>query len=793
MNTLSLLLGFLTLLPQVVQNQGVQDQGVQHSGSERELTVSPPRIETVGQDASGSIQIDGVLSEQQWAQAARLTGFSQYQPVDGRPAEEPTEVLVWYAPDAIYFGIRATELHGDVVRATQANRDNIASEDHIQILLDTYNDSRIAFLFSVNPLGVQADGTRSDQSGGGAGGRSATGGGSTNINPMEGNVDLNPDFTFESMGRLVPTGYEVEIRIPFKSLRYQEGDSQTWGIHVLRRVQHSGFQDSWAPAVRANASFLGQGGKLQGLHDLKRGLVLEVTPTAVGKLDGARSESGDWTYEEGGALSGDIRWGIRENLTLTGTINPDFSQVEADVGQVVLNERFALFYPEKRTFFLEGLELFETPSQLIYTRKIVAPEAGLKLGGKLGKINAGTILAVEDKQYSASGTDNPLFAIARLRSDLSSNATLGGVLTAREDGDDYSRLLGADLRVIHSKLYFAEFQAAQAWTSVGSVQSGGPLLRAVWDRTGRKWGFNMSVTAIDPDFDAAAGFVNRTGIAQASAFHRLTAYGEKGALFETFGAFGGFSRIWDYADVSAGPIEGSESLSPSATLRGGWRVGGSFSRNFYGFKADDYEDYRVLQAPGDTVAFVVPGTERNQLSGSVNLTTPTFRYATATASVGFGNTPLFAEATPGRSRRYSASIDLRPTNALRMTLQYTHLTLDRALNGSEFSSEDIPRVKIEYQLTPSIFVRVIGQYASRSRTPLRNRNNNPMIVSGTVDNGSTSNEFRFDWLFSYRPTPGTLVYVGYGATMEEAGQQRFRELSRSVDGFFAKVSYLFRV
>ncbi|NNE34637.1 MAG: hypothetical protein HKN13_05350, partial [Rhodothermales bacterium] len=158
MNTLIVALGLFGLFQQVPQ---------QHRGRNNETQVVIPRLES-GDESR--VVIDGELDEAEWANAARLTEFSQYQPVDGRPAEEETEVLVWYSSDAIYFGVRATEIHGDVVRATQANRDNIASEDQIQILLDTFNDRRIAFLFSVNPLGVQADGTRSDQFGGGAGG-----------------------------------------------------------------------------------------------------------------------------------------------------------------------------------------------------------------------------------------------------------------------------------------------------------------------------------------------------------------------------------------------------------------------------------------------------------------------------------------------------------------------------------------------------------------------------------------------------------------------------------------------
>jgi hypothetical protein len=296
-----------------------------YNGREGRLKVVIPRVEAAA-------VVDGKLDEDVWRSAARLTGFSQYQPVDGRPAEEPTEVLVWYAPDAIWFGIRAREVHGDVVRATRANRDNISSEDHVQILLDTNNDRRLAFLFGVNAFGVQQDGTRSDQFGGGAGGFSATGGGSGSMNPLDGSVDLNPDYFFESKGQLVPGGYDVEVRIPFKSLRYQETAIQTWGIHVLRRIQHSGYQDSWAPAVRANASFLGQAGALDGLHQLRRGLVLELTPTAVARLDGAPATPTGWDYSSAGELSGDVRWGIKQSLTLNGTVNPDFSQVEGGRG-----------------------------------------------------------------------------------------------------------------------------------------------------------------------------------------------------------------------------------------------------------------------------------------------------------------------------------------------------------------------------------------------------------------------------------------------------------------------------
>ncbi len=759
------------------------------SGRSKQIHVAPPRI-------SAAAVIDGRLDEPAWAEAARLSDFSQYQPVDGRPAEDPTEVLVWYGPDAIYFGIRAREIHGDVVRATRANRDNISSEDHIQILLDTYNDRRRAFLFGVNALGVQQDGIRSDQSGGSAGGGSATGGGIQNNNPLDGNVDLNPDYLFESRGRLVEGGYEVEVRIPFKSIPYQGVATQNWGLNVLRRVQHSGFQDSWTPAVRASASFLGQSGTLEGLHDLKRGLVLEVTPTATGRLDGAPGPGGGWDYDTGSEVGLDMRWGIRQNLAMSGSYNPDFSQVEADIGQVTLNERFALFYPEKRPFFLDGIELFDTPSQLIYTRRIVAPRGGVKLTGKLGRTNVGTMLVADERENSWGGGARPVFGVLRARSDLGRSSTVGVVATTREDGADHSRLAGIDLKLYHSRLYYLELQATQAWTDSAGRRSSGPLLQALWNRTGRAWGFRYIVQAVGPDFNAAAGFVNRTGIIEARGSNRLSFYGKPGSLLQTWGAFITASRLLDYSHPGDGAFEGYESVSPTATLRGGWQLSGFAARNFYSYDSRLYRGYgvEVVGVAGlDTVAFAIPGVEQNQWSGSLRVTTPTYRQFTASASITGGTTPIFREAAPGKSFRWEASVDLRPTGSLRAAAQVTRLSLSRRRDGSRFSTETIPRVKVEYQLNRAIFLRVVGQYSARFRAPLTDRAGRPILLGGVKDSGSSTNEFQMDWLFSYRPTPGTLAYLGYGSTMQEPEEFRFRNLRRVHDGVFAKLSYLFRL
>ena len=244
-----------------------------------------PRVSIPRLDAE--LRVDGVLDEPAWQEAATLTDFRQYEPVDGRPAEERTEVLVWYAPDAIHFGIRAYDSQPGTVRATRADRDNIDKDDHVIIYLDTFNDRRRAFFFGVNPLGAQYDGVRTE-------------GAATAGHMFGGNIDDSPDFIFHSRGQVTPEGYVVELRIPFKSLRFPGSGPQEWGVQVERRVQRTGYRDTWTDARRASASFLGQAGTLTGLHDLRRGVVLEAQPFVTASAPGA------FDADRGSFVRGDI-------------------------------------------------------------------------------------------------------------------------------------------------------------------------------------------------------------------------------------------------------------------------------------------------------------------------------------------------------------------------------------------------------------------------------------------------------------------------------------------------------
>ncbi len=755
-----------------------------YDGHLKQLDVRLPRIEA-------SITIDGVLDEPVWGRAALLTGFSQYRPVDSRPAEDSTEVLVWYAPDAMYFGIRAFEAHGGVVRATLADRDNIDADDNVQILLDTFNDRRRALLFAVNPYGAQEDGVRSEGLAGAAGGQNAG-------FRFDGVVDLNPDYVYQSHGHLTPWGYEIEVRIPFKSLRYQSGATQDWGLQIVRTTQHTGYEDTWTPVVRASASFLIQSGSLKELTGLRRGLVMDVSPEFTSRVDGTPTATSYGYGTVDPQLGLNLRWGITQNLSLTGTANPDFSQVEADVGQVTVNQRFALFFPEKRPFFLEGLEQFDTPNALIYTRRIVSPIAGAKLTGKVGGTAVAYIGAVDDDALSASG-DNPIVNLLRLRRDLGTSSTLGLAYTDRIEGDAYNRVLGADARVIWKKIWFSDAQIVGSWTQDGAGARAGELWDVtLYDRTGRSYGNHAEVVGVSPDFEAASGFVNRVNMVQARIANRFSLYGKPGARVEQATTFILFQPTWRYDDFFdlGSTLEGSIEQTVLLTLRGGWGVNAHWSNNHQRFDPPDYADYatNAVGAP-----FPVPHGLYNLWGANAGFNTPN-RSLTLSASLGAGQGAIFAEAAEGHGLSAFVGLGWKPTSALRVDAQWVHQRITRARDGSRFSTANIPRLKIEYQLTRAIFFRYVGQYVAQDQAALVDPRTGQPLYLFDADSASyvpadaqVRHDFRNDLLFSYKPTPGTVFFFGYGASLREPTAFGFRDLRRTSDGFFLKASYLFRM
>ena len=762
-------------------------RGAVFSGVRGELEVAIPRI-------AAEIDVDGSLDEDVWARAAVLSGFSQYQPVDGVPADDATEVLVWYSAGAIHFGIRAYESHGPV-NYTLADRDNIQNDDHIQLLLDTFNDGRRALVFGVNPLGVQADGIRIER---GAERVSL-------LRPATGPVDLSPDFIYDSRGRISDYGYEIEVRVPFRSLTFQPAETQSWGLNVIRRVQHSGSDQTWTPALRGRASFLAQSGTLEGLHGMDRGLVLDVNPVVTTSLEGSPSAAG-WDYDgRTPELGGNVRWGVTDNLTLNGTVNPDFSQVEADVGQTDFNPQRSLFFPEKRPFFLEGSESFQAPNNLIYTRRIANPLAAAKLTGKVSGTEIGFLSALDSRDLSVTGRDHPLFNILRVKRNVGEESTLGIVYTDRIEGSNFNRVIGGDTRLILGGIYDLQAQGAVTLDRSHGITDDAYLWDLRLGRAGRKFGLNANFTGYDSDLALGSGFIRRAGTVRIGGSSSLTFYGEPDDRLQQYRLSLNLSYTWLYDTfMKGGSVDDAVrfTFGNNFVFDGGWALGASVLIEEFYYPPTLYQDYFVeLQTPAGPQYVPYVGTpELQNYLISLRLTTPSSPRFAGSVSWIAGQDENFSEWASAYISFLTVQAIWRPTDQIRIE---GRLVSQRGWRPDDWSAErkvDIPRLKLEYQLTRAVFFRFVGQYQairidalhdqSRTEAPVYIRNE-----SGGLERALawTENDFRVDALFSYEPSPGTVVFAGYGSSMTEDGSFQFHRIRRTSDSFFVKMSYLFRI
>ena len=753
----------------------------------KELTQEVPRIEQ--QD----VTVDGYLNESAWDQASVFTDFWQFLPVDGRRAQDSTLVRVWYSPTAIHFGIQAWESHSSEIRVTLADRDKIEGDDYVMIVLDTYNDRRQAFVIGANPLGQQSDGILSD--------RTSTGHGGT----VPYQIDESPDFVYESKGRLTEYGYEIEIRLPFKSIRYQSAFTQEWGFNIIRRVQHSGYTTTWTPSRLDNASFMAQNGVLTGLTDLRRGLVLDINPELTGAASRMAGANADFEQDFHDPIGMNVRWGMSSNLTLNGTVNPDFSQVEADVAQIEFDPRRQVFFPERRPFFLDGIEMFSSPTNLIYTRRVANPLSAAKVTGKTGNTNVAFLSAVDNKALHLSDLDARYFNAVRLRRDLSGQNTLGMVYTDKMDGDHWNRVAAVDGRMTFSDIYSLTWQTGMSFTADGGSTVSAPMWELSALASGRKWGGSFSSTGYHTDFNAESGFIQRTGIMHMNLRPTRRWFGSEGDFIESYSLGITLDGTWDYDRFTAGngPNDRKLHFNSNYSFRGGWSGLTSVFYESFLMPTGLYDNY-FIETPvnGQLTAQPYVGVDRLiNLGVWSRLATPRFNKFSASLFVVAGLDDNFYEWARADIYFYTLTLNYHPTDQLRVNLLYNHQHYVRHSDKSTVALRRVPRLKAEYQLTPSLFVRLVGQYNSMFVDELRDdsRTNLPILIrnpeTGEFNRTSSrrTNHLTVDWLLSYRPTPGTVLFLGYGNSSREPDTYRFRDLQRLQDGLFFKLSYLFRV
>src|SRR5207248_1338741 len=408
--------------------------------------------------------IAGKLDDEIWKQAAVFKDFYQFKPGDNIAPSKPAEVLIAYDAKFIYIAFHAFDEPGKV-RATVAKRDNIFDDDFVGVYLDTFNDRRRAYEFLFNPLGVQADAVYTEGRG----------------------EDFSVDVVMDSKGSITNDGYVVEVAIPFKSLHYEAGKDKLWGIHVLRTIKRfNNEQDSWMPIARDNSSTLDQEGHITGLEGVSQERTLELIPSLTisetgrrvpsflppptGQIDFGRMVNEPVKFDPGLTA----KFGLTPTVTLDLAINPDFAQVEADQTVVTANQRFPIFFEEKRPFFLEGIDIFRTPIQAVHTRAIVDPDIAVKLSGKRGRNTFGILLASDNAPGNFTKEDrqdpkalpaiqrfidkNAYIGILRLKRDVGKQSDIGLLMTSYNFIEKHNQLGGIDGRFQISKQKTFRFQ-----------------------------------------------------------------------------------------------------------------------------------------------------------------------------------------------------------------------------------------------------------------------------------------------------------------------------------------------
>lgn len=468
--------------------------GTHAQESKNKLSGTPDHPSYTVKQSSGPLRIDGIPEESAWQNATVIKLLFEYLPADNITAPVSTDFLITFDEKNLYMAFRCYDPNPSMVRAHLMDRDAIDTfiqDDHVTVMIDFFNDERRAFQFRVNPLGVQSDAIFSE---------------------MEGYEDFSWDAIWDSKGRMTEFGWTVEISIPFNQLRFPPTENdQTWGISAERSYPRN-VRHRMASHKRKRDidSILCQFNKVSGFRGMKTGLNMEIDPTLTVNRTDTRTDfpSGDM---EGGKFKTEpgisLRWGVTPNMILNTAVNPDFSQVEADVKELEVNRRYAIRYPEKRPFFLEGADFFLTPVEAVFTRTVADPDVGFKFTGKMGKNVLGVfgtydclnnlLFPSNEGSVSTSLDEHITGGVFRFRRDVGQGSALGVLYTGRM-GEDYFNYVGGldgflrlsrtktlTLQYLHSQTEYAP-AIARAYSQTEDV-FGGDALSLRFTHRGRNW------------------------------------------------------------------------------------------------------------------------------------------------------------------------------------------------------------------------------------------------------------------------------------------------------------------
>ena len=720
----------------------------------------------------------------------KIDGFVQRDPKDGSPISQKTEVYLGYTDQNLYVVCVCFDSEPDKIRAHMVRREQINDDDQFGFVLDTFSDRKNGLFFYGNPFGVQQDGIWNDFQ----------------------EPDYSYDMLWNSQGKVTSQGFVVWFEIPFRSLRFPRNPEQTWGIFFERDIRRN-FEFSFYPHISSNTQgWLSQETHADGLKKISPGRNIQFVPYgSLRSFRGLDDRPGGVPHFVGKSFEPraglDSKIVLKDSLVFDATLNPDFAQVESDEPQVTVNQRFEVFFPEKRPFFLENAGYFATPINLVFTRRIADPDYGLRLTGKQGPWSIGAFFADDKSPGKSVAPADPLsgakayFGVLRVNHDIGKQSTIGFIYTDRELATvsdtacsdnrcivGSNRVGGIDAKITFSPTWYATAQALVSSTDFNNgFHKGGPDFWEYVEHSTRKVEYNVLYQDTSEGFQTETGFFRRPDVRRFSQFalYRFRPEG-KHLVWHGPGLF--TINNWDHKGTRL-------EWFANANYRF------QFQRQvFFGFFGNlGHERLR----PSDFSALPDNRDYAHHHSGFF-LQSAFFKQVSMNGEIGWGTDTNFdaplIPAPPGppvagppvlaQSSYAQIFLTVRPTGKLTIDNTYLLTRLRSLSSGPNIFNNHIIRSKWNYQFTGEFSLRFIGQYAA-------------VLANQNLTSLQTTKNFNADLLFTYLLHPGTAVYVGYNSNLQNLDPSLSQDSNGNLlhvpnrfmnDGrqIFVKVSYLFR-
>ncbi len=698
------------------------------------------------------IKIDGVLDEPAWQEALKIDMPYEWYPTDNGVPPVETVCYVTYSDSRLLVAFEAKDPEPGKIRAHLMDRDDITTlvaDDYVGMNIDTFNDERQAIQFRVNPLGVQADAT---------------------FDEFQGAEDFAWDAIWDSAAKIGADGYVVEISIPFQQMRFpRTSDVQTWGFEGFRNFPRGDrHRISTKFTDRNKECTLCQENKIAGFAGIEPGRNIEITPTLTAISTQVRDDFPDGsleTDEEDAEFGLNARWSITPNLALNATYNPDFSQVEADTAQLAINTRFALFFPEKRPFFLEGADVFETPLQVIFTRTLAEPNYGVKLTGKEGRSAIGAYIVEDDitnfivpsNQRTLFGQidDQMLNGVLRYRYDIGSRSTIG-VLYAGRDGEEYSNeVAGADAFVAINPSNIIRAQYVKSDTKYpqgfGLDNVDGDAYHLSYLHQTRNWYFKGTYENIDEDFRADSGFIPRVDFKRGQGILERNFWGNRQTWYRKW-VIGAKKEVIEDQQGN----ETDDVTEVYALLEGPLQ---SFAQAYVN-RRDQFYAGETFNLDGWTLFGQISPTRRTKFALQVN----------------GGEEIDLDNVREGDQITIQPSFELKFGRHINWRFSYLRQAFD--VDGGRLFTAQLTQTRFVYQFNVRSFVRAIVQLQDIERDP-------DLYFRPVNDR---EKDLLVQLLFSYKLNPQTVLFTG--VTDNGFGNQSFG-ITTTDRTYFLKIGYAF--